>query len=111
LQAATAQVPLEHVPIPFATAHPVLHAPQCVVVFSCCSQPLVGLPSQSPQPGLQVTTLHVPDAHDPVPFAIVQTFPHAPQLLLLVSRSVSQPSLSAPAAMLQLPQFGSHVAT
>ena len=56
------------------------------------SQPFAALPSQLPNPALHAATPHEPAEHAAVPFAAEHTVPHAPQLLTLVSRLVSQPS-------------------
>ena len=54
--------------------------PQLLVVVKAVSQPLLGLPSQSPYPAAQVG-LHVPLMHAVVPWALVQVMAllHAPQ--------------------------------
>lgn len=65
-------------------------APQCESVFSCCSQPSLASPLQSPKPALQVK-----EQPDMVQVAValagaVQLVPQAPQLLTVSSR-LSQP--------------------
>jgi hypothetical protein len=47
------------------------------------------MPSQSPKPGLQVST-HCPPMQDGVAFLVEHTFPHAPQLFASVPMDVSQ---------------------
>jgi hypothetical protein len=73
-------------------AHARAHAPQfSTSAVVLVSQPFAGLWSQSPKPLAQVGT-HAPavQATDTV-FCVAQTFAQAPQLLLLVRRSTSQP--------------------
>ena len=86
-----------------------VHAPQCETSASrFASQPLVGTPSHSPKPALQVNP-HVLAVQRAVPFAAAgQTVPHAPQLLVAVAVLVSQPSVALP---LQLPKPALHAAT
>lgn len=47
-------VPVAQVEVAFGTPHTTPHAAQCEAVVSDCSQPFIGRPSQSPQPGAQV---------------------------------------------------------
>jgi hypothetical protein len=61
---------------------------------------LFGLPSQSDQPAEQ-TGLQAPAEHEVEPCALLQVVPHAPQLVTLVFRFVSQPFAGLPS---QLPQ-------
>jgi hypothetical protein len=54
LHIAIWQVPVEQVAVAFAREHMTPHAPQWLSVLSGCSQPLASLPSQSPNPALQL---------------------------------------------------------
>jgi hypothetical protein len=83
-------------PHSYAIGHALPHAPQCSrLVKRSVSQPFVGLPSQSPQPGSQEGTHWFGSQKKPeqtdVPCGLVQTTPQPPQLLGSVDRSVSQP--------------------
>jgi hypothetical protein len=71
------------------------HLPQFESVLSGVSQPLLSLPSQSPQPLLQMQEPAEQKALAP------QLRPHMPQCAAEVLRFVSQPLLSLPS---QLPQ-------
>jgi hypothetical protein len=63
-----------------------------VVVARFVSQPFQLSLSQLPKPALQEGALQAPLAHvEPVALALVQPWPHEPQLALLVWRLVSQP--------------------
>jgi hypothetical protein len=106
LQLAMRQVPAMHEPVPFAGAHPALHAPQCVrLVCRLTSQPFVGLPSQSAKPGSHVPTPHAPARQTSVALASEHARPHIPQLARFVARAVSHPSeairLQSPKPMAQ----------
>jgi hypothetical protein len=95
--------------VPLVPLHAVPHPPQCVVLVCVfVSQPLAVLPSQLPQPELQLM-VHAPAVHPGVPLVPLQTVPHAPQWVALVCVFVSQPSFLLP---LQSPkpvlQFGAH---
>ena len=91
-----AQVPATHEVVPFALVHTEPQAPQLPrLVPRSVPHPLLGLPSQSPQPESQ-TGLHAPATQEVVPCAFEQTVPHAPQWLALVRRSVSQPLAGFP---------------
>jgi hypothetical protein len=70
--------------------HVELHEPQLESVLSCVSQPLLGSPSQLPQPALQVIP-QLPPLHVAVPLVALQTVPQLPQLAMLFDRFVSQP--------------------
>ena len=65
------------------------------------SQPLTATPSQLPNPGLHDGTEQTPFAQAAVPFAAPHDTPHAPQLVMLVRRLVSQPFAEMPS---QLPK-------
>jgi hypothetical protein len=72
-------------------------------VLRSVSQPLVGLPSQSPKPGLHRRIPQTPAAQLPVALAGAQVRPHPPQCAALVAVLVSQPS---PRLALQSPKPG-----
>jgi hypothetical protein len=55
-QFVTSQVPEAQLGVPCAVLHERPHMPQFVRVLSCVSQPLLRLPSQSPQPIWQTGT-------------------------------------------------------
>jgi hypothetical protein len=63
-----------------------------VLVCVLVSHPLMGLPSQLPNPVLHVG-VQTPAVHETVPFGFVHTVPHVPQLLIVEFRSASQPLL------------------
>jgi hypothetical protein len=95
------QAPPLHVVAPLAFEHATAHVPQCATVSSCASQPFsCALPSQLPQPDVQLIP-HTPAAQDGEPLVLLHTVPQAPQLPVLLLRSVSQPFASLPS---QLPQ-------
>jgi hypothetical protein len=54
LQEAIWHVPVEQVAVALVREHVIPHAPQFMSVLSCVSQPLLSLPSQLPQPLLQM---------------------------------------------------------
>lgn len=54
--------PVSQVSLACSSAQIEPHAPQCESVRSDCSQPLTSSRSQSPQPGSQLATRHVPAA-------------------------------------------------
>jgi hypothetical protein len=102
-QLATVQVPLAHDGVAFASVQDAPQTPQLVGVLRSASQPLVGLPSQSPKvslpaPSFEQTGLHshgpdVGPVHEVEPWAL----PHAsPQLAQLAGwpSCTSQPSVS-----------------
>jgi hypothetical protein len=62
------------------------------------SQPLLSMPSQLANGGLQPVSVHVPVAHDAVPLVREQGTPQPPQLLLVVV-DVSQPLLGSPSQL------------
>jgi len=69
----------------------VSQAPQLVgSVPRIVSHPLVGLPSQSPKPGLHAM-LQVPEEQVGVPFTEEHTLPHAPQLFTSAERVAQFP--------------------
>ena len=67
------------------------HVPQLVVVEALVSQPLVGLLSQSANPGLHIPTAQALFTQLAAPFWTVQTLPHVPQDDVVFVRSTSQP--------------------
>ena len=78
LHAPIAQTPAVQLAPAFAYAHATPQPPQFVRVSSAASQPLAGLPSQSPKPGSQRRP-HAPVAQNAVAFGPDgQTVPHAP---------------------------------
>lgn len=80
---ATAQAPLVHVVTALASTHASPQAPQLVaLVWVLVSHPLAAIPSQSPWPDAQRTTVHAPPEHPAVAvFARAHAFPQVPQLL------------------------------
>lgn len=89
------QLPSVHVPVaqvsaPLARAHAVLHAPQWVSELSGVSQPLTGLPSQSPKPELHAMLAQLPDEHDVTAFGRAHAVLHPPQWVLVLV-ACSQP--------------------
>jgi hypothetical protein len=91
--------PVEQVEVAFASLQVTPQALQFESVVRLVSQPLFGLPSQSPQPEAQVG-VHLPELHVVEPLALVQARKQAPQLLVVLS-AVSQPLA---ALLSQLPQ-------
>jgi hypothetical protein len=114
LQVATAQAPIAQLDVALARAQARPQAPQWETLPARLdSQPLPGLPSQSPKPPAQLATPHAPPEQvcDAV-LARRHTLPQAPQWFVLVLVATSQPSagltLQLPkpllhAAMVQLP--------
>jgi hypothetical protein len=74
------------VPCPFV--HVLPHEAQFAVVPRVVSQPFAAV--QSPKPGLQPVEMHVPVAHDAVPFGTEHITPQLPQFASVVTL-VSQP--------------------
>jgi hypothetical protein len=83
-------VPALQVAVPPLAGHTLPHVPQFATVFRLVSQPLFGFPSQFPKPALQLAMPQLPATHCGVPLAAVQTVPHAPQLVTVLT-GVSQP--------------------
>jgi hypothetical protein len=77
-----AQAPAAQVALALERAQARPQAPQCVaLVWVLASQPLAGLPSQSPKPAAQRTTVHIPPAQPlAATLASAQAAPHALQL-------------------------------
>lgn len=93
LQVWMAHVRVAHVAVAFAREHPVPQLPQSLVVLSGRSQPLLTLPSQLPNPGMQLGT-HAPALHVQVAWPPEQTVVHEPQWLTSLAPTLSsQPSL------------------
>jgi hypothetical protein len=91
--------PPVHVGVPPEPLHTVAQLPQCTgSLFRFVSQPLLGFPSQFPNPLLHTGT-HAPAVHAVVPFTLVHAAPHAPQWVVVFS-GASHPSFVVP---LQLP--------
>jgi hypothetical protein len=99
LQLTSVQVPLEHETLALGRLQATPQAPQLVREVREVSQPLLVLPSQLPQPAVQVGE-HTPELQVVVPWALVQLLPQAPQLVVEVS-AASHPLVSRPS---QLPQ-------
>ena len=71
--------------------------PQLVLsVRVSASQPLAGAPSQSAKPAAQAAMAQAPAAQLAVALGSAHVRPHAPQLVALVARSVSQPVEARP---------------
>jgi hypothetical protein len=102
-QLATVQVPVAHEGVAFASVQELPQTPQLVAVRRSVSQPLVGLPSQSPNvslpaPSFEQTGLHTqgPDVdpvHEVEPCALPHESPQLAQLAFWPS-CTSQPSVS-----------------
>ena len=87
--------PATQTPGVFGRAQALPQVTQFEVVVRSASQPLVALPSQLPNPVLQVPMVHVDDTHG-VAAALVrvgQTVSQPPQLLALLVVLISQPSV------------------
>lgn len=83
------------------------HSPQLAgEVCRLVSHPLAGLPSQFPNPVLQVKSAHMLAEHDAMPFANEHVRPHMPQFVTLVRVFTSHPFI---AFMSQSAKPGSHV--
>jgi hypothetical protein len=94
------QLPLWQLAVAFEpAAHTTPHAPQLARLESDASQPFAATPSQSPNPALQLPIPHTPFWHAAVPFAVEQASPHAPQLVTLEARLVSQPFARSPSQL------------
>jgi hypothetical protein len=83
------QVPVLQLDAAWALLQAALQAPQLARVFNGVSQPLLALPSQSPQPMAQVGTQPLAP-HAAAPCGLLQLSPQRRQLLT-VSSGVSQP--------------------
>jgi hypothetical protein len=90
------QLPAEQDAAPWFVLQTFPHAPQFdvfVAVFT--SQPLDAVMSQSANVESQLTTWHVPVAHDSTAFGSEQTTPHPPQFDVVL-RFTSQPFAGLP---------------
>ena len=99
LHELSAHTPAEHEALALANEHTVPQPPQfdtLVLVF--VSQPFDALASQLPKPALH-TGVQRPDTQDVVPFMFAHAVPHAPQLVELVLRFVSQPLFGLPSQL------------
>lgn len=102
---AIEQVPLPHEGVPFVLLHAWPQPPQWAVdVFVFVSQPFTALPSQLPNPALQVGT-QAPEVQVVVPFEFTHCVPQAPQFERLVFVLVSHP---VEALLSQLPNPALH---
>jgi hypothetical protein len=89
-------VPVEQdAAVALAGLHETPQPPQLLKVFSWVSQPLVGLPSQSPYPALHEAIWQVPVEQVPVALAGLHETPQPPQLLVVFS-GVSHPLFGLP---------------
>jgi hypothetical protein len=84
--------------LPWALVQALPHVAQFELLPSAVSQP--GALVQSAKPGLQLTSVQVPVAHDSLAFGRSHTAPHAPQLPSEV-RLVSQPLSGLPSQSFQ----------
>ena len=91
-QVVAVHMPPPHVSLEFGMSHDVPQAPQSVRLVVGVSQPLLGLPSQSPQPIEQVGT-QPPVVQACVPCSFAQSA--QPRQLSRVPSCVSQPSCSS----------------
>ncbi len=105
LQVAIAQTSPAQVGVALAGAHAALQAPQCVSESRVFSQPFESIPSQLPQPALQVEIAHTSPAQVAVAFAREHAELHAPQCAS-ESSEFSQPFRLIPS---QLPHPGLQV--
>ena len=91
--------------VPFGFVHALPQLPQlATLVLRFASQPFAALPSQLPNPRLQMGA-QAPAEQTVVPFAFVQAPPHEPQFATLIWVFVSQPFDKVPS---QLPNPESH---
>ena len=86
---------LTHAVVPLGLTHALVHEPQCEIVLSGTSQPLVARPSQLPNPLSHAPSTQLPVAHDSDAFARSHAEPHEPQSDRVLSE-VSQPSSGSP---------------
>ncbi len=91
------QAPAAQVAVPLAALHARPQAPQLAgVTRRSTSQPLAGLPSQSPKPVLQAATVHRPQPHAATALGRLQAPPQRPQCAVAVLVLVSQPLATLP---------------
>jgi hypothetical protein len=103
-------VPAVHTFVPFTAAHAEPHALQlAALVFRLDSQPFAATASQLPKPALQAPRTQAPAVQLAPAFANVQVVPHAPQLVTVAFRFVSQPFAPLPSQSPQPAlQLGTH---
>jgi hypothetical protein len=90
---AMEHAPSAHVAVPWFVEHGVPQAPQFFAfVLVSVSQPFESMPSQSANPGAQLSTTQAPPAQAAVAWASAQGRAHAPQLSGSESVFTSQPS-------------------
>jgi hypothetical protein len=89
-----AQVPAAQLPVAFGGMHGVVHEPHAVGEVSEASHPLLGLPSQSPQPAAQVGR-HAPETQAVEPCGLMHATPQPPQFCTVFT-AVSQPFAGLP---------------
>jgi hypothetical protein len=107
LHIVSVQVPVAHDSVALARSQAVPHVPQSDSVISEVSHPFVPMLSQLPKSMSHPVSVHVPVAHDSVPFARLQLTPQAPQSVSVVM-GVSHPSVTSP---LQSSHPASHAST
>jgi hypothetical protein len=96
-QKLIAHTPLLHFAVAFGSEQTLPQEPQLDTVLSkLVSHPFAVLPSQLPKPVLQLEILQLPFIHTATPFAIEQTFPHAPQFVRDELVLISHPSTEDP---------------
>jgi hypothetical protein len=97
LQLVIVQLPAVQPAVPFASVQTFPQEPQSfTLVPVATSHPSTGSPSQFPNPGKQLATVHLPIAHPGTAFGREQAKPHAPQSLGLFCVSISQPLAGLP---------------
>jgi hypothetical protein len=103
-------VPAVHTFVPLIWAHAEPHALQlAALVFRLDSQPFAATASQLPKPALQAPRTQAPAVQLAPAFANVQVVPHAPQLVTVAFRFVSQPFAPLPSQSPQPAlQLGTH---
>ena len=95
LHETTWQLPVVQDEVELGNAQATPQAPQSVAVLVGVSQPLLGLPSQFPQPAAQVGAHAPPALHAVLPCRLVHATPQEPQFVTVVI-AVSQPSPTKP---------------
>jgi hypothetical protein len=88
--------------VPNEFEQPSPQVPQFAIVFSDASQPFAAMPSQLPNPRLQVNE-QVPVLQEDVALAALQDVPQAPQFKRFVLVFVSQPLFLLPSQSLNAP--------
>jgi hypothetical protein len=105
----TAHVPPTHAAVAFKVEQTLPQLPQLDgEIVRLVSQPSEARPLQSPQPALHEAIPQPPFVHIGVPFATVQTLPHAPQFWTSARTFFSQPS---EVMLLQFPKPALQLAT